>query len=324
MLRLALIRFGLFLILLVPAACRCRSAPEPQTPPSPPPVKAETPAQEPQDPQEMEGDSEPAPTPEMQKAFSDAVTEMKEELKYGFHVDGRFPFVVGADLPPQRIKRFLDHTIFASYEAFYIQFFKVRPDKVIRVYLFDGKDSYRKHTWRLWQDRPDTPYGYYMASRRALIMNIATGGGTLIHEMVHALMAYDFDHAPTWFDEGMASLFEQCSIRYKRILGLENWRLPILKKGIRQKRILPLRALMATSRDEFLDDESSLHYAQARYFCMYMQQEGILEKFYRNYHRDFEKDPTGVATAEALFEKSLEAVQKDWLKWVATLRWRGR
>ena len=40
-------------------------------------------------------------------------------------------------------------------------------------------------------------------------MNIATGGGTLVHEIVHPFMAANFEQCPSWFNEGLGSLYEQ-------------------------------------------------------------------------------------------------------------------
>jgi hypothetical protein len=272
----------------------------------------------------MEGLDLEAPTEAQKRMTAEAVAAMREKLGDGFRVIGRFPFVVGGDPSMRHLKMYMKRTLFEPYEAFYTQFFKTRPDRVLHVYLFNGRESFMQNARRLFGESPSTKYGYYTPSERRLTMNILLGGGTLVHELVHALMHFDFDEAPTWFDEGMGSLFEQSSTRYNRILGYENWRLPILKKGIAEKRTLPLRELMATDRASFLDREGSLHYAQARYFCMYMQHHGLLETFYRAYRDNFEKDPTGVAFAEKVFEKPLEEVEKEWLAWVDTLRFRGR
>ncbi|MCU0722890.1 MAG: hypothetical protein MUC63_04635, partial [Planctomycetes bacterium] len=190
----------------------------------------------------------PAPTAEQEAELAGALEAMREELGGGFVLKGRFPFAVGGDLPAARFERFFRGTIGDAYQAFYAQFFKVRPDRVLRVYLFADRASYEGNVRRIWGEEPISPYGYYSPSGRSLIMNIGTGGGTLVHEMVHALMAFDFPNVPTWFSEGMGSLFEQCTIEHGVILGLENWRLPILKKGIREKRTLPLRRLMKTAR----------------------------------------------------------------------------
>jgi hypothetical protein len=270
----------------------------------------------------MGGEKDPPTDLEKEGALASAVREMQKELGRGFHVEGKFPFVVGGDFPARYFRRYMDHTIFSSYKAFYTQFFKTHPTHVHKVYLFWGKESYEENVWRLWKHRPSTPWGYYMPSSRSLIMNIARGGGTLVHELVHALMEYDFPEAPMWLDEGMGSLFEQCSNRYGRILGLENWRLPILKRGIARKRVKSLRDLLSTTRFEFIDDNSSLNYAQARYFCMYMQQEGLLETLYRLFRDNHEKDPTGISMVEEVFEKKLTEIEPAWLAWVGTIHYR--
>ena len=42
------------------------------------------------------------------------------------------------------------------------------------------------------------------------IMNIATGGGTLVHEIVHPYVEANFPGCPAWFNEGLGSLYEAC------------------------------------------------------------------------------------------------------------------
>ena len=84
----------------------------------------------------------------------------------------------------------------------------------------DQKDLFAKRfvpaekgSGKLFDEEPSTPYGYFVPRERRMVMNIRTGGGTLVHEMVHALMKPDFPDVPTWFDEGLASLLEQCRFR---------------------------------------------------------------------------------------------------------------
>jgi len=57
-------------------------------------------------------------------------------------------------------------------------------------------------------EHPTTPYGYYSRNKKALVMNIGTGGGTLLHEMVHAMAEADFEDIPSWLNEGLGSLYE--------------------------------------------------------------------------------------------------------------------
>ena len=39
-------------------------------------------------------------------------------------------------------------------------------------------------------------------------MNSATALGTLSHELVHPYMETNFPNVPSWFNEGLASLYE--------------------------------------------------------------------------------------------------------------------
>ena len=64
-------------------------------------------------------------------------------------------------------------------------------------------------------------------------MNIGTGGGTLVHEVVHPFIAASFPAAPAWFNEGLASLYEAVREKDGQFWGLPNWRLDGLKRAIR-------------------------------------------------------------------------------------------
>ena len=68
---------------------------------------------------------------------------------------------------------------------------------------------------------------------------------------------------------------------------------------------------------------SGLHYAEARYFCMYLQQRGMLETFYRQYRDGFKRNRTGITIIEKLTGQRLAELQKQWLAWVAKLHYGG-
>src|SRR5437764_1129850 len=84
-------------------------------------------------------------------------------------------------------------------------------------------------------------------------------------QLTHALIAPDMPDVPSWFNEGLASLYEQSRFTPDGgIRGLKNWRLPALQRAIREKKLRPLAELMAD--DDFYNDErAGLNYAQARY-----------------------------------------------------------
>src|SRR5690606_23085701 len=99
---------------------------------------------------------------------------------------------------------------------------------------------------------------------------------------------------PAWFNEGLASLHEQCHIRPDEtgIDGLVNWRLAGLREALAAGRLRPLASLIGD--DDFRGPQETINYAQARYFCLYMQEQGVLEQFYRRFRETQPQDPQGM------------------------------
>jgi len=155
-------------------------------------------------------------------------------------------------------------------------------------------------------------------------MNIATGGGTLVHEMVHAFIRTNFPACPTWFNEGLASLYEQSSDRGGHIHGGTNWRLAGLQDAIRAGHLTSFKALTATTSDEFYHKDRGANYAQARYLCYYLQEHGLLVKFYHSFVAAQPSDPTGYATLLKVLDlkddQTRQEFQKSWEQYVLGLR----
>jgi len=231
------------------------------------------------------------------------------------------PFVIAGDMPLGRLQQYASWSVLRPAEVMWAAYFKNKPDKVITVLLLTGERSYRSWAKRLFGDTDVAYFGYYRPELRTLVMNISTGAGTLVHELTHALIVYDFPTVPTWFNEGLASLHEQCTVGDSDITGLTNWRLPGLQEAVRAGRLRPLRELL-TCRD-FYGRLQGLNYAQARYFVMYRQQMGLLKKFYAHF-RDLRgkdsRDTAGVEAIEYLFGKAFKDIEKGFLDWVAGLK----
>lgn len=250
-----------------------------------------------------------------------AVTALQARVGDGFEVAREGRFVIAGDLDPETFQQFRAGTVRWAARQLAEQFFTERPlDRDIRVFLFRDASSYRRNAWALFRDRPDTPYGYYSAHHDALVMNIATGGGTLVHEMVHPMLEADFPAVPSWFNEGLASLFEQSSERDGKIVGLVNWRLAGLLEARRAGRLVPLSDLLTTTRAQFYGPRSGLHYAEARYLLLWLQEQDRLGDYYRAFRAGAAADPTGAEALVALFPgSSLPEIEARWLAWVDAL-----
>ncbi|MHC4078691.1 MAG: hypothetical protein ACYST0_09670, partial [Planctomycetota bacterium] len=192
------------------------------------------------------------------------------------------------------------------------------------VWLFKDRDSYRKHVYQLFRQVPHTPFGWYSPRHRALIMNIYTGGGTLVHEIVHPFVAANFPDCPAWFNEGLGSLYEQCRERDGKIMGLTNWRLADLQQAIRRQEVPTFRTMTATTDHQFYSLDRGTNYAQARYLCYYLQEKGLLRKYYKAFHAARKQDPTGYRTLQkVLGRQDMKAFQKEWERYVLKLRYSG-
>ena len=153
-----------------------------------------------------------------------------------------------------------------------------------------------------------------------MLMNVGTGTGTLVHELTHALIAPDFPDVPDWFNEGLASLYEQCSLDGDTIIGHENWRLPALQKAIKGNELRSLAEMIA-DMDFRADERVGINYAQARYLMFYLQKQRLLKKFYADFRDNQKDDPSGIETLRKIVAPlSLEDFEKDWRKWVLSLR----
>ena len=176
---------------------------------------------------------------------------VQKRVPAGFTILIERPFVVIGNEAPSMVRDHAENTIRWAVHRLKKDFFSRDPAEIIDIWLFKDKVSYDRYTRELFHDTPTTPFGYYSAQHHALIMNIETGGGTLVHEIVHPYMRANFPDCPAWFNEGMGSLFEQSEDRDGHIRGLTNWRLPALQGAIQKNKIPSFEKLLSTTTDEF-------------------------------------------------------------------------
>lgn len=117
--------------------------------------------------------------------------------------------------------------------------------------------------------------GYYNPADN-LIM--ATGGrvgyGTLLHEMIHALLNADFPEAPAWLNEGLASLYERTRWEGGKLVPLPNWRM----SGHHQDEMPSLADMGQNAQTLGLH---SREIDEIRLFLLYLDQQGLVDKLYQ-------------------------------------------
>ena len=239
--------------------------------------------------------------------------------RFNYTVAG--PFVIAGDGSAARIARYRDGTVRAAERALRATYFEKSTTEPVLILLFERAEPYKRLA-KQWFGDADVPhFGFFRRSDGVMLMNVGTGTGTLVHELVHALMAPDFPDVPDWFNEGLASLYEQCSLSGDTIKGHENWRLPDLQDAIRKDKLRPLEEMI---RDEqfYADKLVGINYAQARYLMFYLQEKGLLADYYRRFRDNVKDDPSGLETLKQVLKvDDLDGFDKKWRAWVLTLRY---
>jgi hypothetical protein len=266
---------------------------------------------------------EPAATDGFTNAdYAQHIIALKKRLPKGFSLFVERPFVVVGDGAADEVQAMCERTVRWAVTKLKREYFTRDPNEIITIWLFKDDESYRIYTNSIFGDTPTTPYGYYSAAHRALIMNIGTGTGTLVHEIVHPYVRTNFPKCPAWFNEGLGSLYEQCSERDGHIVGRPNWRLPGLQRAIHAEKVPSFQELTSTTDVEFYGADRGTNYSQARYLCYYLQEQGLLTKFYADFVDNQRSDPTGYGTlAHTLGQTDMSAFQKSWEAFVLKIKY---
>lgn len=254
-------------------------------------------------------------------AFEKQASQLRTKLKgRGFKVIVERPFIVIGDESADRVTLWANDIIRGTVTRLKQDYFAKDPAKILEIWLFKDEISYRKHAKEFFNDEPDTPYGYYSPSQKTLVMNIATGGGTLVHEIVHPFIEANFPQSPAWFNEGLGSLYEQSGTVNGHIYGYTNWRLNGLQNGLKKKIVPTFKALTSMTDTEFYREDTGTNYAQARYLCYYLQEKGLLRKFYKDFVANAKTDPTGYKTLQTVLgERDMTAFHRKWEAFVMNL-----
>jgi hypothetical protein len=270
--------------------------------------------------------AKPAPAPGPNERLSADCGEMagtlRAELGPECQVIVQTPFVVGGDLERSELEQLYQQTIVPAVRAMRNSYFDARPSRPVTVLVFRGEESYNRYCEQLFGERGISIYGYYKPKLRTMVLNIATGNGTLLHELTHALVDFDFPDCPDWLNEGLACLHEQSRFRTGPrgpwIEGLVNWRLAGLQEVARSDSLASLKELL--ENPHFRGRGQGTNYAQARYFCLYMQQRGVLADFYRAFRARHADDPRGLAALAAAFPGvGIDELDRRFQRWVVSL-----
>jgi len=194
------------------------------------------------------------------------------------------------------------------YTYFRNQYFEDPPRRWLVVLISPRPHALVEATKHLYAEVGLPVYapflGYYNpADNLIMATGGSTGYGTLLHEMIHALIEADFPQAPPWLNEGLASLYERTQWTPTRLNALPNWRMD----RMREEDIPPLGALARQAKGIGLH---SHEIAEIRLLLLYMDQRQLVDDLYRMAKRE----GPAFSLEKAILELRLD--ENDWRSFV--------
>lgn len=242
---------------------------------------------------------------------------LRSGLKSSWNVVIHEPFVLASDLTHDELEQLFQENILPTVHALAYEYFTARPNHPITILLCSSDEQFRACNLELDHQERSQYSGIYSRRHRRVVVNTASGEGTLAHELTHALAHIDFPTMPEWFDEGLASLHEECEFSQDglRLVGNQNWRRQVALEALHRG---DLRLLQDVTSKRFGSSERAhVDYAHVRSLCLYLQERGLLERFYRTCKLNSAVDPTGIRSlclvAAAVDPQTFDDAFRAWL-----------
>ena len=190
--------------------------------------------------------------------------------------------------------------------------------------------------------------GYSNHSDWSILGNIRQNSiatGTLKHELFHLLVDYNFGDIPVWFEEGLASLYEESKFYGDTLKGYPGWRGDILgifwdhRPAIKELIQMDPITFNAYSdidytekkNEEYLlenEHKQAVNHAMARYFMIYLQNthfNKLMELYNTLRFRESEniKSPPEddiIIVFNDIFHDNLDIMDQDFANWFNNLR----
>ncbi len=231
-------------------------------------------------------------------------------------------FVVFSDLDEKTTYSIIDNDIRNAIDAMVNSYVVKTPDSVTAVFLFTDFENYKDFTLKNTdiEEKDLSPYGYYKISQNIIVVRYVSWKGSTKHEISHRFTKADFPDAPSWFDEGLSSLHEKSVFKDGKLTGEFSWRIVALRRAISDDRYTGIEKLMKTDDNELYGKRTSFYYAQARYLLMYIQEKGLLEKYYKLFRNTYTEDKTGITQLEKILGKPIDKIDEDYYEYINSFK----
>ncbi|MCE2882432.1 MAG: PDZ domain-containing protein [Planctomycetaceae bacterium] len=229
---------------------------------------------------------------------------------YRYEDEARDGLVFATFLEPSAHERM--KATLAELEAHLVKaYFAKAPDDRVLVAIVRPEHASR------YFDRPEVRGVYFHKDRRLIARDT---GQSLQHEFVHLMhfahMERTGQRHPIWIQEGLASLYEDYTIRDDGTVEFHpNIRFNIARRQVMSKTAKPWRELAGLSDTAFMSDAERM-YPQVRSIFEFMASQRKLEAFYKALGETSRDDPDGTSAIERAFGLPLAKVEDRWKKWM--------
>jgi hypothetical protein len=207
------------------------------------------------------------------------------------------------------------------------------PPNYLTIYLVPYQSEMRATARRVHLlDISPATIGYtFQDDQSAVALIPGDAIGTLFHELFHLVVRSNFGDIPQWLDEGVAALYEVSEIDGGTVRGVRNWRGPVLldlwsKRPLLRDVITAAWYVSDTPSEKFEYDGPppsteaiTAQFAVARYFALYLQDRGKLEKVFANVKslkpREGVDPAAATLTATIAAIGPIDTVQADFDRW---------
>lgn len=254
--------------------------------------------------------------------YSTVINEHSKILPEGMSVTKFRQFVIFSDLNEELTYSLIDNDVRFTIESMTSKFVNKTPDVVTPVYLFENLDKYKNFVLTNYdiKEFDISPYGFYKISKNVIVIRFVSWKGSIKHELTHRFIQSDFPETPSWFDEGFASLNEKSTFKEGALTGDFSFRIIPLRRALYEGSYTDLQHLMETNDDELYGKRTSYYYAQSRYLLMYLQQAGLLEKYYKYFRDNFKKDPSGIKQLQEITGKKIHTLDDELLTYIKSFK----
>ncbi|MBM4157326.1 MAG: hypothetical protein FJ216_00905 [Ignavibacteria bacterium] len=245
-----------------------------------------------------------------------------EVIPKGFSIIKFRYYVIFSGLSEDITYNIIDKDIRNTIEGMKNGYITKLPDKIIPVFIFEKYDDYKNFSVSTFgvDENDISPFGFYKISKNIIVMRYVSWKGSIGHEVTHSLMLYDFPESPSWFEEGMASLNEKAVFKDGELTGQFSWRILSLRRAFDENTYTGLKELMNTNDEQFYGKKTSFYYAQAMYLLLYLQEQGLLKKYYKEFKETVNSDKTGIKQLEKITKKSLTEIDTDLIEYIKSFK----